>query len=145
MTTKPRRPVRWSGYLLLAGLLCAVSAGLVAAGAIEPGWAAAAAVCGAAFIVATGALQIARLRHAKMSAEITVLSERLLRLEAQASDGRAGQAAIDRTLSSGMATDIEVLSRLVGEVAEALSEQGRAIAALKSRLVEGHRVTFATD
>lgn len=132
MTRQRREPANWSHFALLSGAVWAVSALLlvtVGTGAASIPAAVSAGLSGLlalAFGWAAGRQR--RRRDAKVSSELTILSERLLRLENAARDD--GRPAADQ---ANLAADLAHLSRLVGDIADALDTQEHDIRALRAR------------
>lgn len=116
--------------ILLGLLIVAASLLVLAVGwAVGTGAAAATlsiAMSGGALVLALVSSRARRGHAAKTSSELTIVSERLLRLEARAVDAQA------RAPGQEIADDVALLGRLVSGLAETVSGQDAAITALRS-------------
>lgn len=137
MQTRRREPANWGHFALLAGAVWGVSALLLVATGAGSASIPIAASCGLsgllALVFALAGARQSRRHEAKVSAELTSLSERLLALEraGATSEGRGDRAW--PVEAGGVAADLGVLSRLVSHLAEALDVQEQEIRALRAR------------
>lgn len=122
----------WGGFALLTGAATAVSVvlTLTEAGATTLAFATGGASL-LTLVLAGAAARQRRLVEAKLSADLTAVSERLLRLERQ-TFAPPGPEPRTAALVSGVAADLEILSRLTTEMAETLRSHDRDLRELKA-------------
>lgn len=143
MAIKGGPRVNLNGFALLMGGVWALAVTLLSAGWLEgaalPVALVAVAAAVAALLLAAGASRRRDAQLAKLSSDITAVAGRLLRVEASevpaAAPGDADESRWVRRATEGLAGDVELLGRVVGELAEKVGDHDRLIASIEMKAV----------
>ncbi|WP_375458374.1 EAL domain-containing protein [uncultured Enterovirga sp.] len=137
MPVKLKDRVDWGSFALLSGGVWAVCALLlVLIGPSLPMAATTGLVGLATLAFALASVRQGRRRESKVSSELTALSERLLRMEERANALREDSGLRAGAAQASLASDVELLGRLVGDLAESLGGHELQLQALRERRTE---------